>query len=329
LKNLNDNKEPPRAKLREPDTFTGQDPQKLRTFLMQCRFQFRDRPAAFKDDMQKVNFALSYLRGQAFQWFEPGFSGRLHVPPLWLDNWDEFVQELETNFGPYDDIGDAENELATIKMLTGQRISEYIVRFNSLASRCDWGDAPLRHRFYNGLPNRLKDEVSRGDGKPKTLHLLRLKAQNADARYWERKAEMAQENNSAKPEKNNDKSSSNNNSNNASSSNSNSNNNSGKKNDKKSDNKGQKQQNSGKQQQASGSTPKNDLSTKLDSNGKLTQQERQRRIDGNLCLFCGKGGHKVSECRLKDSNSSKARAATTTSADPESKEKKPAEPKKE
>ena len=42
LQAFNDNREPPRAKLRELDTFTGQDPQKLRAFLMQCRFQFRD-----------------------------------------------------------------------------------------------------------------------------------------------------------------------------------------------------------------------------------------------------------------------------------------------
>jgi hypothetical protein len=51
-------------------------------------------------------------------------------------------------------------------------------------------------------------------------------------------------------------------------------------------------------------------------------------MDNNLCLFCGKGGHKVSECQLKD-NSSKACTTTTTSADSESKEKKPAELKKE
>jgi hypothetical protein len=112
-----------------------------------------------------------------------------------------------------------------------------------------------------------------------------------------------------------------------SSSNNNSNNNSGKKNDKKSD-KGQKQQNSGKQQQASGSTLKNDLSSKLDSSGKLTQQECQCWMDNNLYLFCGKGSHKVSECQLKD-NSSKAHAATTTSAHSKSKEKKLAELKKE
>jgi hypothetical protein len=65
------------------------------------------------------------------------------VAPAWLDDWDEFVQELKTNFGPYDDIGDAENELATLKVLTCQHISKYIVRFNSLASCCNWGNAPL------------------------------------------------------------------------------------------------------------------------------------------------------------------------------------------
>jgi hypothetical protein len=125
------------------DTFTGQDLQKLQAFLIQCHFQFHDHPAAFRDNVQKINFALSYLCGQAFQWFEPGFSRRLDDLPAWLDNWQEFVKELEVNFGPYDETGEAENELAMLKMLTGQCISEYLIHFNSLASRCDWGDSAL------------------------------------------------------------------------------------------------------------------------------------------------------------------------------------------
>jgi hypothetical protein len=51
-------------------------------------------------------------------------------------------------------------------------------------------------------------------------------------------------------------------------------------------------------------------------------------MDNNLCLFCGEGSHKVSNCKLKD-NSPKAHAVTTTSANSESKEKKPAKLKKE
>jgi hypothetical protein len=286
-------------------------------FLMQCKLQFRDRPGAFDgDDAAKVNFAISYLQNPALQWFEPRLSGELDEDPAWLEDWELFVEELQTNFGPYDQTGDAESELVSLKMTSGQRITESIVRFNSLAPRCDWGDAALRHRFYEGLPNRLKDEVSRGDGKPRDLHLMRLKAQNADARYWERQTEKAHEANTGRSDKAADNKSSNNNSNNTSNSN-----------DKKSDgksNKGQRQ--SG---QASGSAAKTDLTGKLGSNGKLTQQERQRRIDSNLCLFCGKGGHRVTDCMLTKANSSKARAVTMTSVDSESKDKKSADVKKE
>jgi hypothetical protein len=91
LQTFNDAREPPNAKLQEPNTFTRQDLQKLWSFLMQCHFQFRDQPSAFKDNIQKVNFTLSYLHGQAFQWFEPRFSRWLNEEPLWLNNWDKVV----------------------------------------------------------------------------------------------------------------------------------------------------------------------------------------------------------------------------------------------
>jgi hypothetical protein len=71
------------------------------------------------------------------------------------------------------------------------------------------------------------------------------------------------------------------------------------------------------------------LSGKLGSNGKLTQQERQYRMDNNLWLFCGKGGHWVTDCNLAKANSSKAHTITMTSTDSESKDKKLADVKKE
>jgi hypothetical protein len=64
------------------------------------------------------------------------------------------------NFGPYDQTDDAESELVSLKMTSSQCITEYIVRFNSLAPHCNWGNATLHYRFYGGLPNHLKDEVS-------------------------------------------------------------------------------------------------------------------------------------------------------------------------
>ena len=47
-----------------------------------------------------------------------------------------------------------------------------------------------------------------------------------------------------------------------------------------------------------------DLTGKLGKDGKLTTEERNRRISNNLCLFCGGTGHHASECKR-----AKARAA--------------------
>jgi hypothetical protein len=50
------------------------------------------------------------------------------------------------------------------------------------------------------------------------------------------------------------------------------------------------------------------LADKLGKDGKLTPGERQRRLDNNLCLFCGKSGHIAKECPKSLSAASKAKA---------------------
>src|SRR5258708_22268894 len=56
-------------------------------------------------------------------------------------------------------------------MSSRAHLSEYLVRFNTLASRVEWGDAALRFQFYNGLPERLKDRIALL-GKPNPLREL-------------------------------------------------------------------------------------------------------------------------------------------------------------
>ena len=69
----------------------------------------------------------------AQEWFEPGVSGLLPEPPLWLDSWEGFVQELQHHFGPFEKIGDAENELMDLCMKDNQQLSDYLVQFTALA----------------------------------------------------------------------------------------------------------------------------------------------------------------------------------------------------
>ena len=77
-------------------------------------------PETFRDDSTKINFTLSYLRDVALEWFEPGISGETEVIPDWITDWDLLVKELQTNFGPYDEVGDVERELVNLRMKDNQ-----------------------------------------------------------------------------------------------------------------------------------------------------------------------------------------------------------------
>ena len=57
------------------------------------------------------------------------------------------------------------------------------------------------------------------------------------------------------------------------------------------------------------SSPGPDYSDKLGKDGKLTDEERQRRFANNLCLFCGGAGHSARDCTKKSFATAKARAA--------------------
>jgi hypothetical protein len=95
----------PSGKLREPELFTGKDPKKLNTFIFQCQLYFWNLD--FDNNSKRVTFALSYLQDVAQEWFEPGISRLTNEPPEWFDNWEAFLDELCTNFGPYNKTGDA------------------------------------------------------------------------------------------------------------------------------------------------------------------------------------------------------------------------------
>ena len=159
-----------RVKVRDPDTFDGSDPRKLRDFLVSCNLHFRDRPKVFSSDEKRILFVISYLKGSALSWFEPGLMDHSNSAH-WMWDFEAFISELEVNFGPHDPVGDAEKALTEISMKENSRIVKYNVEFWKLASRVDWNESALTARYFRGLPLRLRTEVLR-DGKPTTLPKL-------------------------------------------------------------------------------------------------------------------------------------------------------------
>jgi Domain of unknown function (DUF4939) len=102
------------GKLCEPELFTRKDPKKLKAFIFQCQLYFQN--SDFNSDSRKVIFALSYLWDVALEWFEPSISRHTNEPLECFDNWEAFLNELCTNFRPYDKIGDAKHELTNLHM---------------------------------------------------------------------------------------------------------------------------------------------------------------------------------------------------------------------
>jgi len=73
-------------------------------------------------------------------------------------------------------------------------------------------------------------------------------------------------------------------------------------------------------------TPRVDLSSKLASNGKLTGDERKKRLENNLCLYCGAGDHKLDSCPKKQTTvSPKGHGASATADTPAAASEKPSE----
>ena len=113
------------TKVREPDTFDGTDSKKLCTFLVQCELNFQNRPKAFRTDHAKVTYAQSYLKGMALKWFKPDLLGFTDPDacPYWMSDWQEFVIELQTTFGPHDPVADTEHQLNHLRMKDTHRIT--------------------------------------------------------------------------------------------------------------------------------------------------------------------------------------------------------------
>ena len=287
------------TKVCEPDTFDRTDSRKLHTYLVQCELNFQDHPKAFTSDRAKVTFTQSYLKGIALEWFKPDLlnSGNPQARPIWMDNYQQFVQELQSNFGLHNPVGDAEHQLDNLSMKDRQKINKYVVEFNHLAGQVHgWGDGTLHHVFYSGLPDHIKDEISRVS-KPRTLDGYRTLAQTIDARYWEHKSKISQQT------KNSTTSSSS--ASKGSSSGTSDSKSRPKEKGKSSDNKSTKPSSN-----ASSSKPStSETPSHLSKGGKLTNAKHQCRIKEKLCMFCGQSGHMAKDCPKSTSKSAKACAA--------------------
>lgn len=293
------------VKPRTPDSFDGSDPYKLEAFTFQCSMYISARSSDFPDDESRVTFALSYLKGSALEWFSTELNHAMSNKgkfPDWFLSYTKFISELNRTFGPRDPVADAMSALESLRYKDSSKATRYTIDFNKHARRTGWNNAALLRQYYRGLPDRIKDEVSRV-GKPVRLQELQDLVAKIDQRYWERQSEISREKKASTPVPPKPSTSDNRPASTASSSsNNNNNNNQQSKKDQK------------KPQASSTSTSSgvkaNSIADVLGPDGKLKPEERKRRMDNNLCLRCGYSGHMASDCPRTSKTPAQARAAT-------------------
>ena len=94
------------------------------------------------------------------------------------------MDELCRHFGLLDPVGEAANMLNNLHMKPGDKISTYNVDFMRYTSQFGWGNSVLCHRYYQRLPNQIRNPISTQEqGKPTSFQNMYALAMIINHRY--------------------------------------------------------------------------------------------------------------------------------------------------
>jgi hypothetical protein len=189
-------------KIADPEHFDGNRLQ-LPNFLAKCRLKFSGQPSRFRSEKSKIYYAGSRLAEPAFSWFQPllAMAEDPEKPtPTELTSFQTFAESLMSTYG--DPNLEATSERAIKALIQTTSVAQYKAEFQRLRQYIKWNESALLDRFYSGLKDTVKDEITRV-GRPLTLKELQDLATRIDARLYERLLEKKQGQSQATGSRNN------------------------------------------------------------------------------------------------------------------------------
>ncbi len=173
----------------------------LRRYLTSMDMHIRINNLGDADESDKVMFAGTYLRGPAFDWFEPHMrdfqdnpdpDNRKDSTDTVFDSYQGFKKQITKAFGDPDAEKTAERRMYALKQGPKMSIGELTSKFHQIASNLDWEDKALRSWYYQILKPEIKDAMMYMPDKPNTLDKMIDVASGIENRLVERHYETRQ-----------------------------------------------------------------------------------------------------------------------------------------
>jgi hypothetical protein len=141
-----------------PDRFDGTRSQ-ANTFLRQVALYAQGRPHEFRDDQDRIHFALSYMKGgTAGAWADRILEEEANSLLPFFATWTDFAQAFRLSFSDADSGATARMKIATLAQGT-HTADEYILEFRELAARTGYNDVAHIDFFQRGLHRALLDKI--------------------------------------------------------------------------------------------------------------------------------------------------------------------------
>src|SRR5437762_56665 len=266
-------------KVSEPPEFFGKVSE-YGTFMSQCLLTFTLRPGSYSKDKQKVLFVISYLRGNARDWAKPILENEDHP---YFEDFEAFKSTLDSLYIDRNLKHQARDKLFALKQT--KSASAYAVEFQQIIVPLKLNDEGKCLLFYNGLKSTIKDALALVGEEEKFKDLVD-QVINIDQRQFHR---LKEEKKVSAPPKAPPKAPS--------------------KTPEPSSKPFNGQKRPATPGPSSGPPPKTHISF---PRGPLSEEEKKRRRDNNLCVYCGDARHGTFDCPRRPAKAANAQSSQPT-----------------
>lgn len=247
------------VRFNDPTPFSGKT-EDVRTFITQVKIALRLNHDQFEDDLDKICYMTSFMTGAAYEWAQPMLEDiDSDEMDPCLTSFPLFLEAFRTAFGQVNELIATENALLELRQRSTPA-SEHSATFRRLAVRTDFNERALLAIFRQSLSDRLKDALATRD-MPNSLWDYVSMVIELDNRIREREGEKR--NHPVRP----------------------------------------RQKFSAPvrspYQAREFPQPMDIDAAKVRKFTPLSPEEKARRFQNNLCLYCGEAGHAAATCPNK------------------------------